>query len=122
MLIRLDQWSTTNALPDGPFSLPETEAHLQGRVTGHPKHADGEAVLTTPICAFDGGREVVTESGSRYYLGTVDPRFRAWLRRHRPGWNWRRPIAVRPFEAAEPLSCAHCGDVMPAQHRCRCRL
>lgn len=42
-----------------------------GRAYGHPRFADGERVITSPIVELRDGR-VVTHSGTFYELGQVD--------------------------------------------------
>lgn len=76
MTIRLTNWRVVGVMPSSGFlRLPENATtHLSGVVTGHPKKADGTPVTTSRVVGRDGSR-IVTESGSRYELGDVDPAY-----------------------------------------------
>jgi hypothetical protein len=87
---RIDNWSTTCNFD--PYTAPECQAVLlQGNITGHPRFADGEHITTSAIVGIE-KREILTRSGTIYKLGRIDRRFRNWLRKNRPLWNWREPI------------------------------
>jgi len=61
--------------PD-PFTAPELKAPmLYGEVYGHPRFADGKCVRTSRIVSKTEYGEVVTESGSVYRLGAVNPAY-----------------------------------------------
>ena len=71
--MKLERWSVVLRL--GPYQAPEQGAPcLAGIVYGHPAHADGKLVRTSPIESADAEAETVTtHSGSVYELGEVDP-------------------------------------------------
>ena len=45
-----------------------------GTVTGHPRHKDGEEIVTSRVTGWD-GETFLTRSGSRYTLGLPHPRY-----------------------------------------------
>jgi hypothetical protein len=88
---RIDNWSTTTNVCDA-YTAPECQTVcLQGDITGHARFEDGEHVYTSPIVGVE-KREILTKTGTIYTLGKIDRRFRYWLRKNRPDWNWREPI------------------------------
>jgi len=92
--VRLELWS----MRGDPYTAPELNPmRLQGVVYGHSRKPDGKRVTTSHIVAVQ-GRCVKTNSGTVYRLGTVEPAYRAFLREHRPNWDWRKPITI--IEAA----------------------
>jgi hypothetical protein len=87
---RIDNWTTTKNFD--PYTAPECQAVcLQGNVSGHSRFKNGDYVHTSPIEGVE-KREILTKTGTIYTLGRIDRRFRNWLRKNRPNWNWREPI------------------------------
>jgi len=73
---KLEKWSV-GAHPRDAWQPPENQPPcLHGWLTGHPGHADGNEVTTSPIVGVE-GELVITESGTRYELGEVDPVYEA---------------------------------------------
>lgn len=88
---KINNWSITSSVID-VFTAPECRTVcLQGNVTGHLRFEDGEHIYSSPIVGVE-KREILTESGTIYKLGKIDRRFRNWLRKNRPNWDWRNPI------------------------------
>lgn len=75
---------------------------LQGEAQNHPRLGKSP-VITSPIVGID-GRKITTESGTVYRLGKIDPKYRTWLRKNRPDWDWRKPIQLLDF-------CMFCGII-----------
>jgi hypothetical protein len=76
MKIQLKNWSFTIRGSD-PYKAPEQCIPvLQGNVYGHsnPKHHDGKFITTSKLVGKRNGL-VVTQSGSEYELGDVDPNY-----------------------------------------------
>ena len=70
--ITLEDWSIVNR---DPYTAPELQdACLQGKVTGHPSFDDGARVTTSHIEKLDGGL-IVTHTGRKYVLGSVDAEY-----------------------------------------------
>lgn len=93
-MAKIEEWSVKPDTSD-PYIAPElAPVCLYGKCYDHPRQPDGKCVLTSPIVAVD-GRRVTTKSGTVYELGRIDPKYRAWLREHRPGWDWRKPIMAK---------------------------
>ena len=87
--MRLDNWSVTCSFD--PYKAPEQlTSHLRGFVKDHPKLGDSE-ICTSRIEKVD-GRFVQTRSGSIYYLGNIDKKYRKFLKQIRPNWDHRHPI------------------------------
>jgi hypothetical protein len=87
--VRIDNWSVTG-LSD-VYTPPEHAVlALQGNVTGHPIKKDGQYIVTSQMLSAKG--RIVTCLNRKYYLGKIDPKYRRWLRKERPDWNWREPI------------------------------
>ena len=65
------------------FTAPELlTKHLEGAVFRHPKsnrHPDGKYITTSSICGCE-GRVVTTASGTKYKLGRVNRKYRAWMK------------------------------------------
>ncbi len=78
----------TEATPTDPFHRTRVEDHrapgglvLVGTVNGHPRHADGEIVMTAPLTWHAAkGRTTPTDSGTVYELLTPDPKWVAWMK------------------------------------------
>lgn len=71
---RIHNWSTT-VRGIGPYSPPELGGlALMGRITGHsnPDVGKGPVSITSIIVGKRNGK-VVTESGTEYALGLIDP-------------------------------------------------
>lgn len=74
--MKLENWSFTAKGNDG-FKAPEQLIPcLQGNVFGHsnPKNHDGKFIATSRLMGKRNGR-VVTQTGSEYELGEVDPNY-----------------------------------------------
>ena len=70
----LENWSMVAIIED-PYKAPELmQFALRGVVYGHLRFNDGVRVLTSNIIGVD-GKIVLTRSGSRYELGTVDAEY-----------------------------------------------
>ena len=97
-MIKLENWSVTFAGGD-PYTPPEAQIKiLQGNAFGHPRSKDGEFIHTSPVVKVE-GRVATTFSGSVYELGKIDPKYRAWLKKNFPQWDYRRPLAMGKNEA-----------------------
>lgn len=71
----LNNWSVTKE--QDPYIAPECRRSiLQGVVFEHPAFEDGSRIWTSPITRLEEDF-VVTASGTRYMLGTVDPAYEA---------------------------------------------
>ena len=90
---KLHNWKTV-ASNGSPYQAPETlSLCLKGDVYGHERFRDGDRVKTSRVVEAK-GRRVFTKSGSAYKLGRINPKFRKFLKKHRPDWNWRNPITI----------------------------
>lgn len=88
---KLQNWSCWS----DPYLAPEIRVtHLVGRVYGHHRKEDGTRVRTSRIVDA-AGRLVTTSSGTVYRLGTIDPKYRRWLRKEGRDYDPRRPILIR---------------------------
>lgn len=88
--IRITNWAVVGDADS--FTAPELIKYaLTGIVTGHPKKEDGERVITSWIVGHK-GRRVNTYSGSVYTLGSISPKYRKFLKKKVPNWNWRDPL------------------------------
>lgn len=90
----LDDWCVT--MKDySPYTPPECiTISLHGLVSGHDRFTDGEYVLTSRIVSAN-KRKIGTQSGSVYTLGYINKRFRKWLKKERPDWDYRNPIKMK---------------------------
>lgn len=73
---KLENWSFTIKERD-PYTPPKASTPvLQGNVYGHPnpKNHDGKFIVTSRLMGKRNGH-VVTQSGSEYELGEVDPNY-----------------------------------------------
>ena len=59
---------------------------------GSPKFVDGKFIVTSEVVGIN-GRNITTKSGTVYYLGKIDPKYRRFLKTNRPNWDWRNPIS-----------------------------
>jgi hypothetical protein len=92
-MTRIDNWITTKKFD--PHIPPDYQiVCLQGYVSGHTRFTDKTFITTSPIVDIK-KREILTQSGTIYKLGRIDRRFRYWLRKNRPNWNWRNPITIK---------------------------
>ena len=88
-MIEIKNWSIVGSVD--PYRAPELRIiHLAGTVADHPTGLKGK-IRTSAITQVK-GREVTTKSGTKYLLGCIEPKYRKWLRKNRPLWNWRKPI------------------------------
>lgn len=77
---RLDRWSIqyVNSSSD-PYRPPELcERALTGSVSGHPRFPEGHRIHTSPITQVLDSGELVSQSGTVYELGEVDPGYEAY--------------------------------------------
>jgi hypothetical protein len=74
--MKLENWSFTAKGDDGYKAPEQLIPCLQGNVFGHsnPKHHDGKFIVTSKLIGKRNGH-VVTQSGSEYELGDVDPNY-----------------------------------------------
>lgn len=87
--IKLNNWSIVSY--HDPYLAPElVTKHLRGCGVNHPKFGNQE-IRTSPIKTVK-GRLVITQSGTQYLLGNIDPEYRKWIEKHYMNWNWRNPI------------------------------
>jgi hypothetical protein len=72
--MRLENWSVVFSETD-PYLAPELQKiALHGNVYGHPRFDDGSSVTTSTIKELR-GELIITNSGSEYELGEVDPEY-----------------------------------------------
>jgi hypothetical protein len=75
--MKLDQWSVGRHKREDAWTPPEmVRPCLRGVVSGHPQRKDGTMLCTSPIVGVT-STAAVTESGSVYELGEVDPEYEA---------------------------------------------
>jgi hypothetical protein len=76
MKIQLKNWSFTANGDDGYKAPEQLIPCLQGNVYGHPnpKHHDGKFIVTSKLIGKRNGL-AITQSGSEYELGDVDPNY-----------------------------------------------
>lgn len=92
-MITIHNWKIVPTSYD-PYQAPELmDRSIAGNVFNHPHFDDGQTVITSRIVDAE-GRKVFTLSGSEYQLGKIDRGYRAWLRKERPDWNWKKPIKI----------------------------
>ncbi len=95
--IRIDQWRTVHARPLNLFRSPESCGIAVSGVVApgeDPRMPEGCPITTSEIVSVD-GHQFRTRSGTLYVLGTIDPKFREWLRVNRPNWNPEQPITMK---------------------------
>jgi len=96
--IRIHDWKTVHASQD-PYRAPESRGlAISGKVApgADPRRPEGSSITTSAIDVSSiRGRRFRTRSGTLYVLGTIDPKFRAWLRKERPNWNHRKPLTIK---------------------------
>jgi len=91
-MIKINDWSITGR--ETPYTAPELiKRIIAGKVYGHHRFPDGSSVFTSSIKKVK-GRKITTSSGSEYRLGKIDPKYRKWLKKERPDWDWRNPVKV----------------------------
>lgn len=98
MPIRIDYWQIVHDSGLVPYTAPElVRLYLRGFAHDHPKLGSQE-IQTSAVINFhlgkNGARLVTTKSGSVYLLGKINPKYRKWLKKHYPNWNWREPIKM----------------------------
>tara|TARA_Y100000310_G_C20581002_1_gene762969 strand:+ start:511 stop:1062 length:552 start_codon:yes stop_codon:yes gene_type:complete len=84
----LNNWSTWNQT-----AISKNFLVVFGNVTGHASIADDTYIHTSQVVSAD-GHTIKTLTGSTYKLGTIDPRYREFLRIKLPDWNPDRPIII----------------------------
>lgn len=69
------------------YTAPETQSQsIVGNVYGHPTRPDGDSIRTSHIVEINmKKRYVKTHSGSKYYLGRMEPEYAKYLRELRKG-------------------------------------
>ena len=68
----LNNWSVVYK---DPYKAPEQQSPcLCGHVSGHERFEDGKIVTTSTIMGLEDGF-IITYSGSKYKLGTIDARY-----------------------------------------------
>lgn len=73
-MIRIENWSVCESQVDA-YTAPEHRARrLRGNVFDHPRHKDGEKIVTSGIVEVD-GRTIKTSSGNTYVLGQPEPEY-----------------------------------------------
>lgn len=82
-------WSLV-LLASNPYAAPESARRCLNGLCLRP---DGEErrVNTSEIVASS-RRVVTTRSGSRYRLGAISRKYRKYLSRECPEWNYREPL------------------------------
>jgi len=102
-VVVLKNWNVIKFLAPS-YQAPELrKIHLGGYAINHPKL--GTQQIITSNIVFVNKRFITTESGTCYYLSNIDPKYRRWLRKNRPNWNWREPITALPtLEANDEVS------------------
>jgi hypothetical protein len=91
-MIRLENWA---CVMKDPYKAPEQQGiRLRGIAFGHPKHASGTKVTTSPVVAAI-GRQVKTASGSTYVLGEPDPSYVDFCTAHDKHIDPNQPIKVK---------------------------
>ena len=95
--VRIENWSVSRMFTGNHYLAPEYEPlRLSGEVYGHPLHPDGKRVSTSRIRLAE-GRRILTNSGTVYLLGAVEPAYRQWLDENHPGlWDEQNPVKVIP--------------------------
>jgi hypothetical protein len=72
---RLENWAVVFRPSGDPYKAPEQLPQcLNGNVYDHQKYPDGKQITTSRIKGRRGGR-VVTQTGSVYSLGKIDPNY-----------------------------------------------
>lgn len=115
----IENWSVCDGPGENPYTAPELrKQHIGGKVYNHPRWnrdpdghlADGHNIVTSPIKEVLGnGKEIITESGTHYTLGTPDPAYIKWVKETFPdqfkGWD-EASMFVRevPTEETIPMS------------------
>ena len=90
----INNWSVIVS-PGSPYNAPEMRGIcVCGNIKNNILIEDGHDVLTSTVKKVY-HRVIHTVSGSRYRLGTINPKYRKWLRENRPNWNWRQPITLK---------------------------
>lgn len=98
-MVRIEDWHVRAATND-PYKSPEQNGMaISGKVYGHPQFEPGERVVTSRIVKTE-GRHVVTESGTTFFLGEIDPAYREHLREVKPDWDPENPVILRPRRAS----------------------
>jgi hypothetical protein len=92
----LENWSCVHS---GDLYLPPEvlSVFLRGKIYGHPnqeRFPDGKGICTSAIKDID-GRMVLTNSGSTYILGKVDPEYKKWTEETLGKiWDDENPIKI----------------------------
>ena len=73
--MKMENWAVV--FTDHEYTAPELRVpKLGGNVYGHPRFEDGEEVVTSRIVSIE-NKKVLTESGSLYELGEINPNYEA---------------------------------------------
>lgn len=90
-MIKIENWSIGSSID--LYTPPElVSLTLSGNVFGHPRFLDGSQVTTSKIVNAKG--RIVFTRNSIYKLGKIHSKYREFLRKTRPGWNWRKPVTI----------------------------
>ena len=95
METKIDRWSFVSRSRNDLYSAPEQMTHclsgyIQEKDTGEIKRICSSRIKKLEV--IGNRRVVITKSGSRYILGTIDPRYRSWLKENHPNWDWKNPL------------------------------
>ena len=74
----LENWSLQRTDKYAPPEAAGLSLVAVGIVSGHPKHEDGEKIMTASVLSSS-GRIIDTISEQRYKLGEPDPKWLEWL-------------------------------------------
>jgi hypothetical protein len=70
-IIKMENWSVGTI---SPYASPEMGSVLQGNVYNHPRFADGDFIITSPIKDYKDGL-FISKTGHKYSLGKVDDKY-----------------------------------------------
>jgi hypothetical protein len=93
-VVHLSRWSVKPGAGTDIYTAPELATIcLHGLVSGHPRHADGTEVTTGTIVSADG--RMAHGKRTTYVLGSIDPRYRRWLKKKGMAYNPAAPIVFK---------------------------
>lgn len=84
MAVELNLWCIAPENEYDPYRDPSTYTGvvLCGVVTGHPKHTDGATISTSRVERISSSSGVAVTQNNTYALGTMDPKYERWRKRH----------------------------------------
>ena len=93
MTIKITNWSVAGE--NSPYLAPELiQIRLNGEVYNHPKFKDGSEITTSIIKKAD-GLKITTQSGSKYLLDKIDPKYKKWIdKNYNKPWDEKNPIII----------------------------